>query len=163
MTDKIVFEPIGVIRTPYESCAPFQALEDDQSGEFRLELQERFIGALERLESFSYIYVLFHMDRARGYNGSNVAHPPGLDGGTVGLFASRSPNRPNPIGLDIARILRIEGLSIYTSGLSALDNTPLLDIKPYGRRDCKTDARGGWAEEMGLPPLKERMSGKEFS
>jgi tRNA-Thr(GGU) m(6)t(6)A37 methyltransferase TsaA len=162
MMASIRYESIGIIRTPYSNCAPFQAIEEDDTGSFVLELQDRFRGALERLDSFSHIYVLFHMDRARGYNGSNVAHPPGLDGGTVGLFASRSPNRPNPIGLDIARILQIEGLRIHTTGLSALDRTPLLDIKPYGRRDCRPEASGGWAEEMGLPPMEERMRGREF-
>jgi len=86
------------------------------------------------------------MDRVRGYDGSNLAHPPSHNGGTVGLFASRSPNRPNPIGIDIARVLRIEKNKVYTTGLSALDGTPLLDIKPYRDIDSKPDAGKGWSK-----------------
>ncbi|MCK5065523.1 MAG: tRNA (N6-threonylcarbamoyladenosine(37)-N6)-methyltransferase TrmO [Candidatus Fermentibacteraceae bacterium] len=142
--NKIVYRAIGTIHTPYTDMAPFQAVEDDSEGPFILELLPEYETALKDLEHFKYVIVLFHMDRVKGYNGSNVAHPPSLRGGTVGLFASRSPNRPNPIGLDVARILRIEGNSIYTSGLSALDGTPLIDIKPYTRKDSKPDPGNGW-------------------
>ncbi|MCD4702593.1 MAG: tRNA (N6-threonylcarbamoyladenosine(37)-N6)-methyltransferase TrmO [Candidatus Aegiribacteria sp.] len=142
--NKIVYRAIGTIHTPYSDMAPFQPRENDTEGPFVLELLPEYETALEDLECFRYVIVLFHMDRVRGYNGSNFAHPPSLGGGTVGLFASRSPNRPNPIGLDIARLLRIEGRSIYTSGLSALDGTPLIDIKPYTKRDSKPDPGEGW-------------------
>jgi len=140
----ILYRPIGVIHTPYAEMAPFQAREDDDSGEFCLELDRRYETGLQDLDRFRYIIVLFHIDRARGYNGSNMAHPPSLKGGTVGLFASRSPNRPNPIGLDVARLLEIRGNRIYTTGLSALDGTPLLDVKPYISLDSKTDPGEGW-------------------
>ncbi len=142
--NEIVYRAIGTIRTPYSDMAPFQAKEDDPNGPFVLELLPEYETALEDLEYFKYIIVLFHMDRVKGYNGSNVAHPPSLSGGKVGLFASRSPNRPNPIGLDVARILRIEENRIYTSGLSVLDGTPLIDIKPYTKRDSKPDPGEGW-------------------
>ncbi len=128
--------------------APFQAEECDAEGPFVLELLPEYETALEDLECFRYIIVLFHMDRARGYNGSGVAHPPSLKGGIVGLFASRSPNRPNPIGLDVARLLGIEGRKVYTSGLSVLDETPLIDIKPYTRMDSKSDPGDGWANRQ---------------
>ncbi len=70
------------------------------------------------------------------------------EGGKVGLFASRSPNRPNPIGLDVARLLRIEGRKVYTSGLSVLDGTPLIDIKPYTKTDSKADPGDGWTNRQ---------------
>lgn len=146
--NKIVYMPIGTIHTPYSDMAPFQAEEDDTEGPFILELLPEYETALEDLACFKYVIVLFHMDRARGYNGSNVAHPPSLKGGSVGLFASRSPNRPNPIGLDVARLLRIEGRNIYTSGLSVLDGTPLIDIKPYTKRDSKSDPGNGWTDRQ---------------
>jgi len=145
MPEMIAYHPIGVVRTPYRDTAPFQAIEDDDSGQFILELLPRYESALEDLECFRYLIVIFHMDRVRGYDGSNVAHPPSLNGGTVGLFASRSPNRPNPIGIDIARIVKIEKNLVYTTGLSALDGTPLLDIKPYRNADSKPDAGKGWS------------------
>lgn len=141
----IIYRPIGVIRTPYSDMAPFQPREDDNSGPFYLELGPQYETGLDDLDRFRYIIILFHIHRARGYNGSNLAHPPSLNGGTVGLFASRSPNRPNPIGLDVARLLEVSGRRIYTSGLSALDGTPLLDVKPYTSLDSKTDPGNGWS------------------
>ncbi len=144
MSQEIVYRPIGVIRTSCMGVEPMQAGEDNGNGPFVLELLPEYEGALHDLECFRYIYVIFHMDRARGYDGTNLAHPPSLQGGTVGLFASRSPNRPNPIGIDIARILEIDGSRITTSRLSALDGTPLLDIKPYFDSDAKQDAGQGW-------------------
>lgn len=143
-TNRIIYRAIGTIHTPYPDMAPFQAREDDTAGLFVLELLPEYETALEDLEYFRYVIVLFHMDRVKGYNGTNVAHPPSLSGDTVGLFASRSPNRPNPIGLDVARLLRIEGRKIYTSGLSVLDGTPLIDVKPYTKRDSKPDPGIGW-------------------
>jgi tRNA-Thr(GGU) m(6)t(6)A37 methyltransferase TsaA len=134
---EIIYNSIGVIRTPYRDMAPFQGIEDDSSGEFILELDEKYTTGLNGLEEFRYIIILFHIDRAKGYNGSNLAHPPGMNGGTTGLFASRSPNRPNTIGLDVAGMLKIEGSRVYTTGLSVLDGTPLLDIKPYTEADMK--------------------------
>ena len=143
---EIVYRPIGSIHSPYTDMAPFQPKEDDANGPFVLELLPEYETALRDLEYFRYVIVLFHIDRAKGYNGSNVAHPPSLNGGTVGLFASRSPNRPNTIGLDVARLLKIEGNKIFTSGLSALDGTPLIDVKPYTKRDSKPDPGIGWVK-----------------
>lgn len=133
----IEYSAIGVVHTPYGENAPSQGREDDDTGEFYLELFSRYSSGLRDLERFDHIMILFHMDRVRGYDGSNEAYPPHMGGASVGLFASRSPNRPNPIGLDVARLLRVEGSRVYTSGLSALDNTPLLDIKPYIGPDRK--------------------------
>ena len=127
---EIIYRPIGTIHSPYTTMAPFQAMENDENGPFILELEDRYASGLDNLEVNQRMIILFHIDRARGYDGSNLAHPPHLNGGTIGLWASRSPNRPNPIGLDTARILKIEGNRVFTTGLSALDGTPLLDLKP---------------------------------
>lgn len=126
----IVYHPIGTVKTPYPDMAPFQGRENDENGPFILELKEEYASGLQGLSEGQWIVILFHIDRARGYNGSNLAHPPHMNGKTIGLWASRSPNRPNPIGMDTARIVRIEGNLVYTTGLSALDGTPLLDLKP---------------------------------
>ena len=134
---EISYNSIGVIHSPYVDMAPFQANEDDPNGPFILEVDEKYASGLKDLEKRKYIIVFFHIDRAKGYNGSNIAHPPSMNGGSIGLFASRSPNRPNAIGIDVARLIRIDGNRVYTSGLSALDGTPLLDIKPYLSIDQK--------------------------
>jgi tRNA-Thr(GGU) m(6)t(6)A37 methyltransferase TsaA len=141
-----VFEPIGIIRTPYLDEVPRQPDETAQ-GEFRIILDERFREGLDQLEIFRYIYVLFHLDRLDKTVKMTVS-PPTAQGRRVGLFASRSPARPNPIGLSVVRIKKIEGTTIYTSGIDARDETPLLDIKPYIRDlDSKPDANLGWRDE----------------
>jgi tRNA (Thr-GGU) A37 N-methylase len=81
--------------------------------------------------------------------------PPRGSGKEVGLFATRSPNRLNPIGLTVARIRKVEGNLIYTHGLDILDGSPLLDIKPYIRDfDMKEDANLGWIEPDAAAPEK---------
>lgn len=138
-------EPIGVIRTPYQKTAPFQPQEDDHR-DFYLELNPSMLEALDGLEAFRYIYVLFHIDRLDRPVKMRVS-PPWARGRSVGLFASRSPVRPNPIGLSVVRIKKIEGTRVYTSGLDVFDETPLLDIKPYLKDlDAKLDANYGWLD-----------------
>jgi tRNA (adenine37-N6)-methyltransferase len=125
---KIEFHPIGIIHTPYEKEAPFRP-DPDAKGDFRIIIREEYRDTLYRLDEFTHIIVLFYFDRSQKTN--LFAHPPRLGGEKVGLFASRSPNRINKIGLDIVRIKCIEGLMIRTSPMDILHNTPLLDIKPY--------------------------------
>ncbi|MBD3277369.1 MAG: tRNA (N6-threonylcarbamoyladenosine(37)-N6)-methyltransferase TrmO [Candidatus Aegiribacteria sp.] len=142
--ETIVYRPVGKVCSPYTEKAPRQPREDDERGEFFVEVLPEFAPALRDLDRFNYVIILFHIHRSRRYEGSTEAHPPMLDGRSVGLFASRSPHRPNPIGLDIARILRIRGRRIYTSGLSAIDGTPVVDIKPYIDNDSKRDTGVGF-------------------
>jgi tRNA-Thr(GGU) m(6)t(6)A37 methyltransferase TsaA len=135
---------IGVIRTPYKWKAPRQPVEE---GECFLEVYPEFQHGLRGLETFRYIYVLFWMDRVEDF--SLEAEPPWAGGIKVGVFASRSPRRPNPIGLSVVKLLSIEGNKIKTSSIDAIDGTPLLDIKPYVKYlDSKEDANLGWAEDL---------------
>ncbi len=145
--DKITYQSIGIIRTPYFDSAPYQPVESDEN-EFYLQLQPAFTAGLKDLDSFTYIYVLYHIDRLKG-DPRMVISPPWTAGQQVGLFASRSPQRPNPIGLSIVRIRKIVGNRVYTSGLDVFDNTPLLDIKPYiNDLDSKCDADNGWVQDV---------------
>ncbi len=139
----VSYRSIGVIHTPYKDNAPYQPVEED-NGSFILSLEGRFSSALHRLEDFRYIYVLYHIHRSPSE--SPMTMTPSWAGGVeVGTFASRSPVRPNPIGLSIVKIKKIEGSEIWTSGLDAFDGTPLLDIKPYIKDlDSKNDANYGW-------------------
>jgi tRNA-Thr(GGU) m(6)t(6)A37 methyltransferase TsaA len=142
---KTVFhmKSIGTIRTPFTAEAPNQPSETEK-GEFRIVLSPQYAAGLYGLLSFRYLYVIYYMDRVHG-GGSMKVRPPGAGGREVGLFASRSPVRPNPIGLSIVRLLKIVGNEIFTSGLDVFDGTPLLDIKPYIEGlDSKEDANNGW-------------------
>lgn len=147
----ILFRPIGVIRTPYTDWAPQQPVErePEQEGRFRLVVYDEFSEGLKDLDRFTHIYVLSFLDRARKSPPALFATPPWAEGRKVGLFASRSPFRPNPIGLSIVRLNRIEGNELLTFPIDVFDGTPLLDIKPYfGPLDAKADANAGWAEDL---------------
>jgi len=136
---------IGVIRTPYTYNAPYQPVDNDE-GDFRIVIDRQYIDGLRQLDKFSYIYVIYLVDRTKRELSMAVT-PPWSGGTEVGVFASRSPVRPNPIGLSVVRIKRIVGNEIYTSGLDAFDRTPVLDIKPYIKDlDTKADADYGWIE-----------------
>jgi tRNA (adenine37-N6)-methyltransferase len=147
------YQAIGTIHTPYTLAtgAPYQPTEiDEQEGrQFYLEVNEEYMAGLHRLDSFKYVYVLYHMHRLKESFHLSVT-PAWTDGQiTVGLFASRSPLRPNPIGLSVVRLFSVENNRAYTSALDVFDDTPLLDIKPYIRElDGKEDANYGWVDEV---------------
>jgi tRNA-Thr(GGU) m(6)t(6)A37 methyltransferase TsaA len=143
----VELKPIGVIRTPYTDSAPYQPVNDDP-GDFRIVLDPHFQAGLERLLAFRYIYVLYFVHRVERETSMEVS-PPWAHGAKVGVFASRSPVRPNRIGLSVVQLKRIEQNTIITSGLDAFDGTPVLDIKPYIKDlDAKEDANYGWIEGL---------------
>ncbi|MBW2096016.1 MAG: tRNA (N6-threonylcarbamoyladenosine(37)-N6)-methyltransferase TrmO [Deltaproteobacteria bacterium] len=140
-------KPIGVIRTPYVDSAPYQPLANDE-GEFRLCVDPPYAEGLQDLDRFRYIYVLYLIHRVNRKPSMSVT-PPWTPGKKVGLFSSRSPVRPNPLGLSIVEVKRVTGNEVFTSGLDAFDGTPLLDIKPYLKDlDSKDDANYGWLEDI---------------
>ena len=150
LDQQVRFVPIGVIHTPYTDWAPYQSVEREEGiGRFKVVIEEKYRDALKDLDRFRYIILLFYLDRAKGAEKMSVS-PPWAKGRQVGLFASRTPNRPNAIGLSVVRLVKIEGNVIYTWPIDALDGTPLLDIKPYIRDlDSKPDADYGWFGDVG--------------
>lgn len=103
--------------------------------------------ALEGLEGFSHLWVifLFHQNTNRRYHAK--VHPPRLGGQQIGVFATRSPHRPNPIGLSLVKIERIEGDSIVLSGVDLVNGTPVIDIKPYlPEIEAIPGASSGWSQ-----------------
>lgn len=138
---------IGVIRTPYIDNAPYQPVEEDE-GDFRIVVDSQYGDSLYKLDGFRYIYVVYYIHQVK-QELSEIVSPPWTDGVKVGVFASRSPVRPNPIGISIVRIKGIKNSEIFTSGMDVFDGTPLLDIKPYIKDlDSKPDANYGWIEDM---------------
>lgn len=97
--DNLKFDPIGIIKTPYLDTAPYQPVDSDDQ-EFYLQLEPEYVAGLKDLDSFTYIYVLYFIDRLNTAPKMAVS-PPWTAGRQVGLFASRSPVRPNPIGLSV--------------------------------------------------------------
>jgi tRNA-Thr(GGU) m(6)t(6)A37 methyltransferase TsaA len=133
---------IGHIRTPWkrrEDC-PKNPRESDAT--CVIAVDPRWAKALQGLETVSHVVVLYWMDRARR---DLVLQAPHHYAGRRGTFALRSPVRPNPIAVSVARIVRIEGCTLTVVGLDCVDNTPLLDLKPYfASTDSVPDAAVGW-------------------
>jgi tRNA-Thr(GGU) m(6)t(6)A37 methyltransferase TsaA len=145
---RIEFAPIGVIHTPYDTQAPYQPIDEDP-GEFRIEVFPSYRDGLLQLERFHYIYVIYQLHKSVQITAMKV-EPPWTTNTTVGVFASRSPKRPNGVGLSIVRLKRIEENVLYTAGLDVFDGTPLLDIKPYIQElDVKPKANYGWLDDIG--------------
>jgi len=144
---KFTLEKIGVIKTPYQENAPYQPVDTDQE-EFYIEINPEYLDGLNDLNKFTYIYVIFYAHQINRKPEMMIS-PPWAAGKKVGVFSSRSPVRPNPVGLSIVRIKDIIENRVYTSGLDVFDGTPVLDIKPYIKDlDDKPDANLGWIEEM---------------
>lgn len=151
------FEPIGYLKTDFKQKfgIPRQAgLIKSTRSILKLRSGAEFISALKGIEGFSHLWILFVFHDTGTAKWKPTIRPPRLGGAKrVGVLASRSPHRPNPIGLSIAEIDRIDleaknGAEIHLKGLDILDGTPVLDIKPYlAYADAITDARAGWAAE----------------
>ena len=133
---------IGRIRTPWterKQC-PKNARESDAV--CRIEVDPRWAPALKDVETCSHLVVLYWMDKARRDLALQVPRHYGEQRGT---FALRSPARPNPIAMSVVRLLKVEGTQLLVQGLDCLDDTPLIDIKPYfASTDAVPDAVTGW-------------------
>ena len=141
----IELNPIGVIHTPYTETRQIpKGPGAEHHAEGVVEFLPQFEAGLADIEGFSHLYVLWVFDRSSGYE--LVGTPP-IDDRPHGVFATRSPRRPNPIGLTVVRLLRREGCSLYIRGVDMLDGTPLLDIKPYLSSIPSEDLRRGWVAE----------------
>ncbi len=125
----IVFHPIGFIYSPFESleAMPIQPTSY-ASAAGRVELLPDYGEGLRDLEGFSHVYLIYYCHAARRVE---LTVTPFLDTEPRGIFATRAPLRPNPIGLSLVKLVRVEGLVLYVDGVDVLNGTPLLDIKPY--------------------------------
>ncbi len=138
--------PIGFIRSPYrETSAIPKGLGAKHEAEGAIELLREFEPGLADIEGFSHLFVIWEFDRAEGYD--LVAHPPTDEKRPHGVFSTRSPRRPNPIGLTVVELLRRDGASLHVRGVDMLDGTPVLDIKPYLSSIPPEKLRRGWLAE----------------
>ncbi len=123
----ISYSPIGYFKSPYTEIKgmPIQPIGAEDKG-------------------FSHVYVLYHLHQIEGYD---LMIKPFLDTKRHGVFATRSPKRPNPIGLSVMRLIRVSGVHVFLKGIDVLDQTPVIDIKPYVADfdQCNAD-RFGWFE-----------------
>jgi len=143
----VEFQPIGVVHSEHTDPAktPIQPAYA-QECEGRVEVFPEYAEGLKDLEAFSHIYLVCHLHKA---SPARLMVKPFLQDVERGVFATRAPCRPNPIGLSIVRLLRVEGNILHVAGIDMLDGTPLLDIKPYTARfDCIETGSNGWQDDV---------------
>ena len=138
-------QPIGHVSSPYTQTKDIpKGFGAKHEAEGILEILPQFEAGLADIEGFSHLIVLWVFDRAEGFD--LVAKPP-IDDRTHGVFATRSPRRPNPIGLTVVELLRRGGRSLHVRGVDMLDGTPILDVKPYLSNIPPEKLRRGWLAE----------------
>jgi len=137
--------PIGFVRSPYRDTKEIpKGLGAKHETEGTFEILPEFEPGLLDIEGFSHLFVIWLFDRSTEY--SLVGTPP-TDDRPHGVFATRSPRRPNPIGLTVVELLGREGPNLRVRGIDMLDGTPILDIKPYLSSVPQEQLRRGWLAE----------------
>lgn len=143
---EVVFKSIGVIHTPFKTAEnmPIQgALRYDIKGE--IELYPEFVKGLKDVEGFSHLITVYYFNLVNDYS---LTSCPFLDDSPRGIFSIRGPRRPNPVGITIVKNLKIDDNIIKIAGIDMVDNTPLLDIKPYFPKvDSFPEATTGWMKD----------------
>lgn len=146
MFEKIIYRPIGIIYTPSKSPkgTPIQP-ESAKGVKGEVIVNKEYEEGLKDLEEFSHIILIYHFHLIEKHS---LLVKPYMDNNLHGVFATRAPKRPNPIGISVVRLLRIEGNTLYIEDVDIVDNTPLLDIKPYVPEfDIRKVRKIGWLEK----------------
>jgi len=142
------FEPVGHVRGPYKTAQEVpKGLGARHDAEGVLEILPQFERGLMDIEGFSHLIVLWVFDRLNAEDKLELMGTPPSDNRPHGVFATRSPRRPNPIGFTVVELLRREGRSLYVRGVDMLDGTPILDLKPYLSSIPQDKLRRGWLAE----------------
>lgn len=143
---KISYRTIGVVQSPFKDL---EGMPIQPSGAAKIrgtvEIRPEYEEGLKDLEEFSHLILLYHFHKARK---TELVVTPFMDTEPHGVFATRAPRRPNPIGLSVVKLLRREGNTLHIENVDILDGTPLLDIKPYVPEfDHPQEVRVGWLEK----------------
>lgn len=156
----ITMEPIGIIHTPFKTKEGMPIQSSGAKGiKGKIVLNEEYIPGLTDLDGFSHIILIYNFHKSTGFE---LLTKPFLDSTKRGVFATRAPKRPNPIGLSVVRLLKIEKNIIHIENVDVLDKTPLLDIKPYiPDFDIHKTEKNGWTENK-TDSLNEAKSDKRF-
>jgi len=144
--DQIIMHPIGVIHSPYKESKdiPIQGIFKSNV-EAWAELKDEYVRGLRDLDKFSHAIIIYYFHKSRI---ERIEGKPFLEQDKHGIFAIRSPNRPNHIGVSIVKIKNIKGNRMYFTEVDVLDETPLLDIKPYVKYfDTRENVISGWLDK----------------
>lgn len=159
MLKKIEYTQIGIIRTPFKTPAgtPIQPTGAD-GVEARVKIFPKYCQGLADLEGFSHIILLYLFHLSKEFK---LKVKPFLDGKLRGLFATRAPARPNPVGISVVRLVRIDGEVLHIKEIDVVDKTPLLDIKPYiPEFDIRKVDSTGWIGEKAKKVKKTQDDGR---
>ena len=138
-------QPIGFVSSPYRDTSNIpKGLGAKHEAEGVLKILPELEPGLTDIEGFSHLIVLWEFDRSQGFE---LLGTPPSDNRPHGVFATRSPRRPNPIGLTVVELLRREGTALHVRGVDMLDGTPILDLKPYLSSIPPEQLRRGWLAE----------------
>jgi len=144
--NQIIVHPIGIIHSPYKESKdiPIQGIFKSKV-EAWIELENKYINGLKDLDQFSHAIIIYYFHKSQR---EEIEGKPFLEQNKHGIFAIRSPHRPNHIGLSIVRIKSIKGNKMYFTEVDVLDETPLLDIKPYVKYfDSRNNVVSGWLDK----------------
>ncbi|HEX68506.1 MAG TPA: tRNA (N6-threonylcarbamoyladenosine(37)-N6)-methyltransferase TrmO [bacterium] len=142
----LVYKPIGIIYSPFKEPKGTPIQPAGAKGvKGRVEVFPEYAEGLKDIEGFSHIILIYHFHRVKGYK---LRVKPFMDDNFHGVFATRAPARPNPIGISVVKLLKVEGNILYVEDLDIVDGTPLLDIKPYVPEfDKREGIKIGWLEK----------------
>jgi len=158
---KIEYHPIGIIRSPFERLEgmPIQPA-GASSAQGRVEVFPEYAEGLKDLDGFSHVILLYHLHRVKDWD---LIVTPFMDSHPRGVFSTRAPKRPNPIGISVVKLLSIDGATLHIENMDILDGTPLLDIKPYVPEFDQYPAdRIGWLERAN-GSVQEKKSDRRFA
>jgi len=144
---QIIYKPIGIIHTPFKQPkgTPIQPVSAE-GVKGHVEVFPEYAKGLKDLEGFSHIFLIYHFHLVKGFS---LTVKPYMDSEIRGIFATRAPCRPNPIGISVVRLIKIEGNILHIQDVDIVDGTPLLDIKPYVPTfDVRKVERIGWLERV---------------
>lgn len=156
----ISFEPIGTVHSPYHGAEDMPIQASAARGiRGTVEVFPRYAEGLKDLDGFSHIVLLYHFHAA---SAPKLLVVPYLDTELRGVFATRAPARPNPIGLSVVRLIRVAGAVLEVEGVDIIDGTPLLDIKPYVPRfDNRRAERIGWLSKR-IAGMRSKKADNRF-
>ena len=141
----LTLKPIGFVKSPYTTTKEIpKGLGAKHDADGALEIMPEFEVGLTDIDGFSHLFVLWVFHRSEGFD---LLGTPPTDDRPHGVFATRSPRRPNPIGLTVVELLRREGPVLQVRGVDMLDGTPILDIKPFLSTVPENALRRGWLAE----------------
>lgn len=159
MTETISYEPIGIIHSPFHSIEGMP-IQPKGAQEFQgyVQIFDKFTSGLKDLEGFSHIFLIYHFHNSKGYS---LHTKPFLDETPRGVFATRAPKRPNPVGLSVVRLISIDHDIIFIQDVDILDGTPLVDIKPFvSDIDNRSDTLSGWMDDKAVQFRVKRSDGR---